>query len=480
MIRPKVIINYIGKIVIIIGIAMLSSVSWSLYYGEDIVWRLLFASLVTIFLGSILSWFCRHEENLNYREGFAVVTFGWLAASFVSTIPFLMSGYFPSFTDAFFEAVSGITTTGATILTDIEALPKGLLFWRSLTQWLGGMGIMVLFVAIIAGMGVRANQIFRAEVPGPVSGKISPRVRETAKILWITYVVISIILLILLYAFGMDLFDAFCHTFSTMATGGFSTKNQSIAYYNSPLIQWTIIIFMFIAGINFSFHYLVYKKRSIKHYLLDREFRLYVLIIIVSSVLAILSLSQVSGFEEKLRITIFQIVSILTTTGYGTADFTEWAAIGQGIIFALMFIGGSAGSTSGNVKVGRYLIMLQRAKIEFKQMVHPKALIPLRFGDRVLSDALVINVLQYFFLHIMLVVIGTVIMGILGLDVLSGLTSVLSCIGNIGPGFGLVGPTENYAFIPDAGKYVLCALMLLGRLEIFPILVLLIPQYWHD
>jgi len=314
-------------------------------------------------------------------------------------------------------------------------------------------------------------------VPGPVSDKISPRVKETARILWLTYVILSIILLILLYVLGMNLFDSFCHTFSTMATGGFSTKNDSIAYYNS-LIQWTIIIFMFIAGTNFSLHYLAYKNHSLKSYFKNREFILYSLIIIVGSGLALLGLNEIPVLEEKLRTSLFQIISILTTTGYATADYTKWAPVGQGIILVLMFIGGCAGSTAGGMKVGRYLIMLGRVKIEIKKMIHPKALIPVRFGDRILSDGLVINVLQFFFIYIFLIIIGIVIMSILGLDILSSFAAVVSCIGNVGPGFGSVGPTQNYAFVPDAGKYVLSVLMLLGRLEIYPILVLLFVEYW--
>lgn len=480
MIRPTVILNYIGKIVVIIGIAMMTSVFWSLYFHEEIIWRILLASLITIVAGLLLSRIYRHNKTLNYREGFAVVTLGWVAASCFGTLPFVLSGYFPSFADAIFETVSGFTTTGASILTDIEAMPKSLLFWRSLTQWLGGMGIMALFVAIIVGMGARANQIFRAEIPGPVSDKISPRVRETAKILWTTYVVISIILFFLLYIFGMNIFDAFCHTFSTMATGGFSTKNQSIGFYNSPFIQWTIIIFMFIAGVNFSLHYFAFKNRSLKGYLGNREFKLYSIITFVAMVLCIIGMVHIPGLEEKIRTSLFQVVSILTTTGYATADYDQWSAIGKSALLILMFIGGSAGSTAGNIKVGRYLIMLQRASIEIKKMIHPKALIPVRLGERIISVDLVVNVLQFFFIYIILIFVGTILMGIMGLDLISGFTAVAACLGNIGPGFGLVGPAQNYAFMPDFGKYILSLFMLIGRLEIYPVLVLLIPSYWKE
>jgi len=478
VIRPIVIIKYLGKIVLLIGIAMLFSAFLAFFYGENVFWQILLASALTIGISLILI-LTGKDDNLNYREGLAVVILGWLTASLVGSLPFLFSDYFPSFADAFFETVSGFTTTGASILTDIEVLPKSLLFWRSLTQWLGGMGIMVLFVAIIIGLGVRANQIFRAEIPGPVSDKISPRIRETARRLWITYVAISGILLVLLYLSGMNLFDAFCHTFSTMATGGVSTKNQSIGYYSS-LIQWIVIIFMFIAGTNFSLHYLAYKNRNVKIYLRNREFRLYAFFIAVLTILAAIGLTNVPSLEVKLRTSLFQIISILTTTGYATDNFDQWSNTSKAVILAAMFLGGCAGSTAGSIKIGRYMIMLGRAKIEIKQLIHPKALLSLRFGDRILSDALILNVLQFFFLYIMLVIIGTVIMGILGLDLLSGFTAVLACLGNIGPGLGLVGPVQNYAFVPDVGKYILSLFMILGRLEIYPVLVLFLPEYWED
>lgn len=478
MIRPNLVFNYIGKIVIIIGTAMLGSVLWSLYYGEDIAVRLLIAAVLTIILGAIPEYLIKINDDLNYREGFAVVTLGWIAASLVGTVPYLVTGYLP-FADAFFETVSGFTTTGASILTDVEALPKSLLFWRSLTHWLGGMGIMALFVAIIVGMGARANQIFRAEVPGPVSEKISPRIRETARYLWVTYVVMSAVLFVLLYVFGMDIFDSLCHTFGTMATGGFSTRNQSVGYYN-PAIQWIITVFMFLAGVNFSLHYLAFKNRSLKGYLHNKEFLAYTGIILTAIVVTLIGLSQISSFEPRLRAAAFQVVAIITTTGYSTADYELWTPMAQAVILALMFIGGSAGSTSGSIKVGRYLIMLQRAKTELKQMIHPKAMIPVRFGERVLSPALIFNVLQFFFIYLMLIIIGTVLLGIFGIDIISSFTAVLSCLGNIGPAFGQFGPTENYALLCDGGKYVLAILMLFGRLEIFPILVLFLPDYWKE
>ena len=473
------ILSYMGKIIVIIGIAMLLAVICSFLYGEDIVGKLLLVALFTIIAGGILSKTFKQNQTLNYREGFAIVSLGWIVASVFGSLPYVVSGHVFSYADAIFETVSGFSTTGASIFTDVEILPKSILFWRSLTQWLGGMGIMVLFIAIIVGMGARANQIFRAELPGPVANKISPRIRETAKFLWITYVIISVVLFFLLWIFGMNIFDALCHTFTTMATGGFSTKNNSIGYY-SPTIQWIIIIFMFIGGTNFTLHYFAFTKRSLKGYIQNKEFRLYAVIVLAATLLSTIGLAAVYGVGENFRTSLFQVVSIITTTGYITADYESWSGLNIIILFSLMFVGACAGSTSGNIKVGRYLIMLQRAKIELKQMIHPKALISLRFGDRVLSDGLIINVLQFFFLYIMIIFTGTLIMGGLGLDLLTSFSAVVTCIGNVGPGFGLVGPAGNFTSIPDLGKYVLAVIMLLGRLEIYPMIILFLPDYWKD
>lgn len=474
--------GYLGRIITIIGIAMLSCIAWSIYYQEDVVINLGVAAGITISCGILLGWFFPQKASLNFKESFAVVSLGWICASLFGSLPYMLTGYLPSFADAVFETVSGFTTTGASVITDVETIPKGLLFWRSLTQWLGGMGIIALFVAIIAGMGAKGNQLFRAEVPGPITDKVSPRIRDSAKKLWKTYVVLSIILCVLLYVFGMNLFDAFCHTFTTMATGGFSTKNNSVAYYTSPAIQWTLVIFMFIAGVNFSLHFLAYKKRSLKLYLRDREFKVYSSIALVAIFIVFISWATGSGMniEEKLRGAAFQVVSIMTTTGFATMDYDRWPALGQAILFLLMLVGGCAGSTGGSVKPGRYLIIFQRGLIELKQMVHPKAILPQKFGGKVLGDALVINVLQFFFLYVVLIMIGALVMALMGLDLFSSLTASMACLGNIGPGFGLVGPTLNYGFIADGGKYLLSVLMLVGRLEIYPVLVILMSQFWQE
>ncbi|HNX28691.1 MAG TPA: TrkH family potassium uptake protein [Syntrophomonadaceae bacterium] len=479
MVRTSVVLKNLGKIISIIGLAIFSAAVISLCFGEAIFERMMLASLITMGTGTVIILIFKNDLTINYREGFAVVTLGWLAASLFGTLPYLLSGYVPSFADALFETVSGFTTTGASIFADVEGLPRSLLYWRSLTQWLGGMGIMALFIAIIANIGARANQIFRAEVPGPVSDKISPRIRETAKILWITYLIMSAVLVVLLYVFGMDWFNSVCHTFTTMSTGGFSTRNSSLANFN-PLIQWTIIIFMFLAGANFALHYLAFRKRSLKGYLLNSEFRLYSLLVIIASAIVFTGIGQYPGIEERIRQSAFQVVSIITTTGFVTADYNIWSPVSQVIILALMLVGGCAGSTAGNIKVSRYIILIEQAKAEIKQMVHPKSIWPVRYGNKPLNEALVINVLQFFFLYLMIVVTGVVVLSVFGLDLISSISASLSCMGNIGPGFNLVGPVQNYGHLPDISKYVLSGLMFIGRLEIYPVLVLFSPLFWKE
>ncbi|MEN6391543.1 MAG: TrkH family potassium uptake protein [Syntrophomonas sp.] len=483
MIRGAVVLSNLGRLVFIIGIAMLSCLGWSLAYHEDVTMPILQAAVLTMACGLLLKYAFSSPDNINFKEGFVLVSLGWIVVSGFGTLPYLFSGYLPSFADAWFETVSGFTTTGASIVKDVESWPKGLLFWRSLTHWLGGMGIIALFVAVINTLGARAKQLFKAEVPGPISDSISPRIRETARRLWFTYVVLSLLCALLLYLFGMDFFDALCHTFGTMATGGFSTKNTSIAFYSSPLIQWTIIFFMLMAGTNFALHYFAFNKHNPHIYLKNAEFKFYGLVILIATLLVFLDLNQSwSGleWEATLRSACFQIVSIVTTTGYATVDYNLWPAFATTIVLLMMFVGGCSGSTGGGIKPGRYLIILLRTNIELKKMVHPKAVLPLRFGERFIKEDLVINVLQFFFLYFILLAFGMLVLSLAGLDLLSSLTATAACLGNIGPGLGLVGPTETFGFIPHSGKYVLSILMLIGRLELYPILVMLVPSFWKE
>lgn len=479
MIRIRVIFGILGKVLVIIGLAMLTSVLCAWFYSESVLIDLLKATAITLASGALLWLAANSRESISYKEGIAVIALSWLIASFFGSLPYFISGYCPSYTDAFFETVSGFTTTGATIFADVESLPRSILLWRSLTQWLGGMGIMVLLVAFMQNLGVRATQIYKNEMPGgSVISKVSATARDTARNLWKAYLVMTIVLLVLLWAEGMDLFDAFCHTFTTVATGGFSTYNDSIAHFSSAAIQWTIIIFMFLAGTNFALHYLSVTKLNLKVYWRNGEWKFYLLLVLIFGAIIIYSLDSLNMGEYRIRVAFFQVISILTTTGFIVDDYTKWSILGQMIIFILLFLGASVGSTSGGFKAGRLLIMFQRTGIELKKIVHPRAVIGQRFDDHPLSEARIINVLLFLFLYVVIIVISTLALGAMNVDLITSVSAATSCIANSGPGFGDVGPVLNYASIPNAGKYVLSATMFFGRLEIFSLLVLFYPGFW--
>lgn len=458
---------------------MLLPVPFSLYYDSNDHWALLGSAALTALAGLSAYKFTNLDRTLRVREGFAIVTFGWIFFSLFGCLPYLLSGTIPSFTDAFFETISGFTTTGATILTEIESLPHGILFWRSLTHWLGGMGIIVLSLAILPFLGVGGMQLFKAEVPGPVADKLTPRVTETAKILWGVYVLLSAVETLLLMLGGMTLFDALCHTFGTMATGGYSTRNASVGAYDSAYIDYVIVIFMFLAGANFSLHYRLLRG-NLKVYWQDREFLVYLGIIGVATVIigTDVWLNTYDTFADALRYSLFQVVSIQTTTGYGTADYELWSANAQFVLFCLMFIGGCAGSTGGGMKVMRIYLLFKFSISEFTRLLHPNAVVPVRMRQVAIPRDVITNILGFFVLFIFLFVAGVFIMTLLGLDILSALGAVAATLGNIGPGLNLVGPTDNYGFIPAPGKWVLSALMLMGRLEVFTVLVLFSPAFW--
>jgi len=449
---------------------------WSIYYQESIS-PILIPMIMAILIGLLVSYFIKPRGEIRQREAFAVVSFGWLVATLIGLIPFLLSGTFNSFADAFFETMSGFTTTGASVMTDIEAVDKGILMWRSLTHWLGGMGIMALFIAALSQLGSGGMQMFRAEVPGPSTERLKPRIKETAKVLWLTYVIISLAEILLLWLAQMSFYESLIHTFGTMATGGFSSRNLSIGAYG-PLIHWIIIVFMFIAGANFSLYYQALKGKSLKAFWLNEEFRLYSGIIVLSSVIIWIILLN-AGEELALTKAFFQVVSITTTTGYATADFNQWSSLATGILVLLMFVGGSAGSTGGSVKVGRILILAKHSLLELRQMVRPRAVLSLKIDKRTISNRIIINVLQFFFLYALIIGLSTLIVVTSGVDLVTGFTSVAATLGNIGPGLQLVGPAENYAFYSGGYKIFMSFLMLLGRLEIYTVLTLLIPSTWR-
>ena len=472
----------------------------ALYYGEPSWWAFGITALGAILLGG-LAWVLRErdEAELKIREGFAIVALAWFILSAVGAIPFILAGVVESYTDAFFETMSAFTTTGATILggggnPDIEAIPNAFLFWRSLAHWMGGMGIIVLTLAILPLLGVGGMQLYKAEVPGPSADKLTPRVQETAKRLWLIYVGITVVQVVLLLP-AMSGFDAINHAFATMATGGFSTKNGSVGHFDSAYVDWVITAFMFLAGVNFALHFRMLRGQAITVFK-DTEFRVYCGIMFAAIALITLGIWQptmallpsrldeaafagYASISEALRYGAFQATAIITTTGFGTADYEVWPPLAIGVVFLCFYIGGMAGSTGGGVKVIRHVLMFKNSFKEIKQLIHPQAIMPIRLGERVVPPEVMKNVLSFIVLYLGLIGLGTMCMAFFGLDLLTSFGATLSSVGNVGPAFGTLGPTENYAHIPHAAKWVLSFLMMAGRLEIFTAIIIFVPAFWR-
>ena len=488
----KLVLHILSFLLIIEAVALFLSVLISVIYDwEQIVhfslfkanggfWPLTVGVIIALIIGLIGYLFTfKANKSVTKKEGYLVVAFSWVVISLFGSLPFYLSGYFPSFTDAFFETMSGFTTTGASILTNIESLPKGLLFWRSMTHWIGGMGIIVLSLAILPLLGIGGMQLFAAESPGPTFDKIHPKVKETAKRLWGIYVLLTFIEMALLMAGKMPFFDAICHSFATMATGGFSTQNASIANY-SAYIQYIIIFFMILAGINFSLHYYLLSGKA-KQVWKNEEFRFYLSIIFIASLIIGLGLVFQLGLntEKAFREAIFQVVSIVTTTGFVSANYLIWPPAFWVFLFLLFFVGGSAGSTGGGVKVIRVLILVKNSLLELKRLIHPNAIIPVRLNQKPVPQNIVFVVMSFFLIYVTIFAFGVVVMVGMGLDFTSAIGASASSLGNIGPGLGSVGPIENYAHLPQMVKWVLSFLMLLGRLELFTILIIFSPSFWR-
>ena len=466
----------------VLGVAMLVPASVAFGYGEDVSAFLISATMCAVI--GLSGWvFTRKHKKLTNKDGFTIVTIAWVVTALAGSLPFYIGGFIPNFTDAFFESMSGVTTTGATIIGNpltlpnlphgIESLPHGILFWRSFIQWIGGMGIIVFTIAILPLLGVGGVQLFRAEVPGPVADKITPRVRETAKYLWMVYFGFTLAETILLGVGGMDWFDAVCHSFTTMPTGGFSTNNASIAYYGNSYIHYIMILFMFFAGINFTLHFRAITG-DVTSYFKDREFLYYLGITLCITLCISLGLyvQGNSWSHHHFRDSLFQTVSILSTTGYGTADYELWPYFAQFILLLLMFVGGMGGSTGGGMKIIRVILILKYIAIETRQMLHAKAIIPIRIGSRYIPGDVIRNTVGFFLFYIFIFAATSLVLSAMDLDLSSAIGLAASAIGNIGPAFGDFGPTENYAMLPDIGKWLLSFCMLLGRLEIFTVMVL--------
>lgn len=477
------ILNVVGLLQVFAGLAMALAGLVSLFYGDGDSLGIFLAAALTLAFGVFTYRFTRFKGEIRSREGFAIVTFAWTGAAIFGALPYLFTGVIQEFVPAVFESMSGFTTTGATVFSEIETLPHGILFWRALTHWLGGMGIIVLAIAILPYLGVGGMQLFKAEVPGPTPERLRPRITQTAKLLWYVYLGMTVLETVLLMLGGMDLFDAITHTFATLATGGFSTKNASIAHFQSPYIHYVIILFMYLAGMNFALHF-----RAVTGHLdffKDHEWRFFTLLLLgATGALLILNLAGGSypftpgGVEEAFRDGLFQATAIGTTTGFVTADYELWVPAAQMIIFILFFTGGMAGSTGGGVKSVRVLLLLKQTSMELRKHLHPRAILLARVGKRVVKEDVLANVLGFVILYVLLFLAGAMVLSLLGLDFLTALGASASTVGNIGPGLGGVGPTDNYGGMSDSALVVMSFLMLVGRLEIYTVLLLFHPETW--
>jgi len=480
MINKKIILQVMGLLLLIEGFFLGISSLVSLFYGQYDFTSLIITSLICFSTGIILWYLTKNaDKNIGKREGYIIVSLVWVIFSLFGALPFVLSGAIPSYTDAFFETMSGFTTTGASILNDIEAIPHCLLFWRSLTQWLGGMGIIVLSIAILPMFGIGGMQLFVAEVPGPTPDKLHPRIKETAKRLWGIYVLYTLAEIVLLKLGGMNWFDAVNHSFTTMATGGYSTKQASIAHFDSPFIHYVIILFMFLAGTNFTLSYFALHFKFGKVFK-NEEFRYYLGFVIIFTFIIASTLWFFGDFniEKSFRDSLFQVVSIITTTGFVTVDYLQWMPFLIVMIFALMFFGGSAGSTGGSIKIVRITLLLKNSYQELKRIIHPNAIIPVRINGKSVPPQIISNILAFVVFYMIISIVSSAIIASLGYDVETSLGAVAATLGNIGPGIGRVGPIENYAHIPDFGKWFLSFLMLIGRLELFTVIVLFSPSFW--
>ncbi len=491
----KLILYIIGMLLVFNGFSMFIASIVSLIVDDGVVVQLIISGLIPISIGIILMLTNKNNSRqINKRDGYIIVTLGWLTMVISGMLPYYFTNSILGSANLFFETMSGYTTTGSTILDDVERLPMSIIFWRSMTHWLGGMGIIVLAIALLPLLGIGGMQLFSAEAPGVSGDKIHPRISDTAKRLWMIYVGLTVVETILLNIAGMSFFDALNNSMSNIASGGFSTKNESIAHWNNiPVVQYIIIFFMFLAGTNFILIYfgLIGKIKKIYK---NTEFNWYVslltIFVLIATVVLYTSVDlsetpvdhpEVYGkFESSFRHALFQVVAIVTTTGFVTGDFVSWGTFLTMFFFGIMFLGGSSGSTSGGVKVLRHLILIKNGLLEFKRSLHPNAIIPLRHNNTVVEKPIVIHVLAFFILYLILFIIGAGVLSIMGLDFVSAIGSAASSIGNVGPALGEFGPTNSFNSLPDLGKYWCAFLMLVGRLELFTVLILFTPFFWRD
>lgn len=481
MINVRMIYRIMGFLLFIEAAMLLCCAGVSLFYREDDMDDFFVTAGITLLSGIVFTWCGRKaEKGLSRRDGYIIVSLAWVLFSLFGMLPFRLSGYVPSVTDAFFETMSGFTTTGATILDDIESLPHGLLFWRSLTQWIGGLGIVFFTIAVLPIFGMNGVQLFAAEATGVKHDKVHPRIGVTAKWIWTIYLGLTIAETALLMAGGMGLFDGVCHAMTTTATGGYSTKQASIAYFNSSYIEYVVAVFMFLSGINFTLLFLLFMKGKVKRFLGDAELRWYVCsVALLTGVTAVtLLLTTSADGEESFRKAFFQVVSLHTTSGFASADYMTWVPFLWTLMSMIMFLGACSGSTTGAIKCIHLLILAKTARNEFKHILHPNAVLPVRINKQVISLSMRSTVLAFIFIYFILIALGWLAMMALGVGFSESFSIVVSSIGNAGPGLGLCGPAYTWSALPVAAKWILAFLMLVGRLEVFSVLLLFTPGFW--
>ncbi|WP_455671843.1 TrkH family potassium uptake protein [Phocaeicola sp.] len=482
MINSKMICKIMGSLFFIEAGFLILCALLAIYYKETDLSAFLTSAAITAGAGVISSLIGKNaERKISRRDGYVVVSLAWIFFSIFGMLPFYLSGYIPSITNAFFETMSGFTTTGASILDNIESLPHGLLFWRSMTQWIGGLGIVFFTIAVLPIFGVGGVQLFAAEATGPTHDKVHPRIGVTAKWIWSIYLGLTLAEVVLLFVGGMDLFDSVCHSLTTTATGGYSTKQNSIAAFNSPYIEYVVTLFMFLSGINFTLLFLFFLKGKFKRLFQDTEFHWYVGTVCFFTLFTTVALVITSpmGLEESFRKAIFQVISLQTTTGFISADYMTWIPVLWTLMCVIMFLGACAGSTSGGIKCIRIAIMSRVARNEFKRIIHPNAVLPVRINRQVISATTKSTVLAFIFVYITIVFSGWLLLMLFGMGFEEAYSVVISSLGNVGPGIGKCGPSYSWNGIPEAAKWVSALLMLVGRLELFTVLLLFTPGFWR-
>ena len=480
MINFKAIIKVIGVLLLLETVMLLLSVGVSAYYRDTAFFSLLVTAGITGVTGLLMTLYSRSSSKaFTRRDGYIMVTCSWVSFAMFGMLPFYIDGHIPSLTNAFFEAMSGITSTGATILDDIDSMPQGLLFWRSITQWFGGLGIIIFTIALLPFLGVSGLQMFAAEVSGPTHNKVNPRIGITARWIWSIYIGITALLMVLLWLGGMGGFDSICHALTAAGTGGFSTHQESIAFYHSPYIEYVIIVFMFISGINYSLLILFISGR-VRRALQDSELKWYGLTVVCATILftIVLWASQNLEGEEAFRNSLFQVVSLQTSTGFTTTDYMVWPSALWGLLLLIMLVGACAGSTSGGMKCIRVQVLFKVMKNEFKHILHPNAVLPVRMDKQVAPPSLVTTVMAFCFLYFIIIFGSSIFLSSIGIDFMEAIGCSVSALGNMGPALGSYGPSSTWNSMPDAGKWLMSLLMLLGRLEIFTVILLFTPNFW--